>query len=377
MIPLTPSQVSQLLTDACVQIEQSHNNAWIDISRNNIARRQWEPRFVAYLCGAMVDVAKCWRPTLQVVDPSLRLSVSAVFTHQTPCVKWQTGRCELADLLIAFIDRTKSSPTGAAILVQAKQSDTGTVTLIKKYEKTQFDLLSRRPVFDVDQKSAPCAVNIGGNTPDVALLYGLTPPDTNTPSRPSWPTHRWNTGNQLATVTPAYNVHAGTCLADTLVDILEGNQGWAFALPPTGKNWTHFSVPANRDDWSMLINFLLEKTFSTPLTSLQHAIRGPDRGAEYPLYFQGQTPGGNTMFLLVSIPLDIGDSIPLSWILRNPVQDTGWFQATNSPLAELGGGRVGGGGTGDGDTDEPASENGPISAIVFEFIGKKRGESSQ
>ena len=110
----------------------------------------------------MKDVAAAWRPALQTSHPGLQLNLSCVFTHQTPYVNWANShagfprhRCELADLLIVFLDKKAAQPGGIATLIQAKQSDTGSVSLTNKSEKLQFDLLSSRPIFNVEGKAAP------------------------------------------------------------------------------------------------------------------------------------------------------------------------------------------------------------------------------
>ena len=161
MIPLSPATASTLIGDACDEIRHAHNKMWADINSKGVARPQWEPRFVAALCVCMGNVAATWKTTLLSAHPGHSVSVSAVFTHQTPQVEWPIGsptrRCELADLLIAFIDRPAAK--GFATLIQAKQSDSNSVTLSSTSEKTQYDLLSGRPVFDVVAKSAPASVN--------------------------------------------------------------------------------------------------------------------------------------------------------------------------------------------------------------------------
>ena len=106
MITLNTAQSAQFESDACTEIDNSHDLGWKDISSHSIPRPQWEPRFVAYLCAAMRDVARAWRPRIKHIHPGLSLRVSAVFTHQSPYVKWASRRCELADLLVAFIDKT-------------------------------------------------------------------------------------------------------------------------------------------------------------------------------------------------------------------------------------------------------------------------------
>jgi hypothetical protein len=242
------------------------------------------------------------------------------------------------------------------------------VTLRNRSEKTQFDLLSRRPVFDVDQTVAPTSVDLSGRWPDVALTYGLAPPASHPGPTPVWANHRWTIGNNLAQLASAYSVTASSCIADTLVDSLMGRCGWVFDLPPPGKSWMHFSGPQLRDDWSLIINFLIETTFAKPLASLQSAIGGGTRGSDHPMYLQGRNPNGETVFLMTT-PLESPQFAhrPLNWV---PVSDAlagDWFPVSNSPLLELRSNGRGDGGGGRDDAPGPPRENGPISAVVFEL----------
>lgn len=191
MLSLTQADALKLSSDACDEIRGFHEKAWIRVRGWSPRRRpQWEPCFVAHLCASMGDVARRWRYTLRTSHPGLQLTLSVVFTHQSPYVKWtsNTGpkRCELADLLVAFIDRTAAQPRGIATVIQAKQSDTGSVKLTTSSEQKQFELLSERPTFDVDDQAGPRSVDLSRKARDVALLYGLTPPDS-PPAAPRWP----------------------------------------------------------------------------------------------------------------------------------------------------------------------------------------------
>jgi hypothetical protein len=178
MIPLTSAQTAQFAFNACTELEQSHDVAWNRISSQRVTRSQWEAWFVAHVCAAMSDIARRWKPHIAQINPSLKLSVSSVFTHQSPYVKWPTGRCELSDLMIAFIDRRTSPGSGFATLIQAKQGDHNPANLTSHSEKQQFHLLSARPTFDVDANSAPKQITLPASRSghDLAILYGVNPP---------------------------------------------------------------------------------------------------------------------------------------------------------------------------------------------------------
>ncbi len=361
MLALSASTVKTLTSATCASLQIAHANGWGDILKNGRKRASWEPQMVAHLCAGMAGVAAAWRGTLGSIHPGIRLDLTSVFTHQTPKVDYYpksggTKTCELADLLFAVIDRRKSAKsfgTGVAALVQAKLSDSCAVTLTKT-EKTQFDLLARRDPFDVLSSGvAPLNVDLAAYTPDKSLLYGLAPPDKVTPPLTSG--HLWTTKDQLSSVTP-YTVSASKCMAETLVDLLQSKCGSGFTLSPTTPpGWSYFSSVGHRDDWSMLINYLLEHTFGLPLIQLSHAGRTPVRGTHHAIFMNGRSPQMNPAFFLFDgdpkAPRDLNQA-------RKRVPEGFW------PL--------GSSDSGDGGSHSPLLVNdqfsgGPISVIVFEI----------
>jgi hypothetical protein len=377
MITLAPVQISAFVLDACTQIGNSHNDAWVDITSGKLSRSQYEAQFVARLCAGAKNIASSWRPRIRSINSSLRLNFASVFTHQSPYVRWPINhRCELSDLLVAIIDRTTKAGTGMAVLIQAKQSDTGSSLLSTHSEKEQFDLLSSRPTFDVDARSAPVAVDLTSYGPDNALMYGLTPPDA-TPAIPStWSIHRWDTADHLRGIASKYHVSAKTCLADGLVEQLQSLRGWNFNLPPAKKDWTYFSGGAAKDDWSALINYLLEVTFFKPLKQLRNpAGSPPDRGLNEPLYLIGRAPSGVPMFAVMDYDDDTAEE-PLDWIAPSHSvypEQVEWYQTDSIPWLMLGGEDATGGGGGRRAEAGPSPESGPISAIVFEIGNGQEG----
>ena len=136
----------------------------------------------------------------------------------------------------------------------------------------------------------------------------------------------------------SYSVTLSTCLATTLVHQLRGSAGWDFALPPSGSGWQHFAAASGRDDWAMVINYLLEVTFAKPLKTFRSVIGTPGRGLSAPLFLQSRSPAGKTMFFYTDAGEDSDTAPgPLAWIAGSD-EGPEWFPVHNSPLSELGGG---------------------------------------
>jgi hypothetical protein len=371
-----------LQKDACAEIQRWHDIGWHKIwppgaAKETVGRSQWEAYLAAHLCSSMVDVAAKWRPVVHAHNPSLRLSVSSVFTHQTPMVVWppsgyaRLGRCELADLLVCFIDRTRIPQAGSAILIQAKQSDTTSVKLSAPNERKQFELLSVRPPFRIDRKVglAPQSVDLGPIASDTALMYGLNEPDSNPPSG-HFRACRWQTADGLGSVKGVYAVTSTTCMAQTLVDLVHGRVGWDFELPPNGANWSHFTAPAYKDDWSTLVNYLLEDTFlrRTKYVSLVGANARGFRGNDQMMCIVHMDGDEKFYHVFAGVDDAITGPAPLDWLAHTethahtvaywdgPRSAEFWPPPSNRSTRADG---------------EP--EDGPISAIVFEV---SEGESN-
>ncbi len=370
-IKVTGRVASRLHALACDKITQSHLAALNEINAKSVKPSQWEAKFVAHLCKAMADVAKVWGSELAAAKTGAGVSMATVFTHQSPYVKWKNGminkRCELADVLLAIIDRRANTPTGVAILVQAKLSSTGNVRLSSKSEKNQFDLFSTRPKFDLVSALAPTGIDLSGLSPDSALLYGLTGPSVAAlPSNFSWP-HFWLTADDLHRSAGTYAVSGEDCLAFTLVGMLLGNFGWGFALPPKGSDWTKLAAASPRDDWSTLINYLLAQTFSKPLSAAQSVSMGRlRRGQEDIVHLASKNPAGQRMFFIGNGMADSATSQYLGGGFDNDNEDWEVVSPDNGHAFD------GGDDSTDGGeqlvTDVPP-EGGPLSAILFEVGG--------
>jgi hypothetical protein len=250
----------ELLAEAAIM--HQHNIAVTEDVNRTVA--VGEPMFVAHLCKALTAMASGWRSQLMTIDPDARLSITSIFTHQKPYVLFPSGnaspgRCELADLAVVLIDRSNPAQVvSRCLFVQAKRVDTQQVTFHKQEDLSQLALYTKRPTFDVARKNAPMGINFPASPPDNVLNYGLTPPARakSGPVGAGWSNTRWMLAQKLLGHTTQQLT--GTCpLQTTLVDLLEGSAGWAFDLATANQDWTAFS---GRDNWSALINFILEDT---------------------------------------------------------------------------------------------------------------------
>jgi hypothetical protein len=375
MIRFSSTLAAELREHAYMATSAAYHDAEALIAKHKAATSQREAWHVAQLCASVRQLANSWRGAIAAEVPRTTLSMSSVFTHQKPYVKWThsragRSRCELADLLIAVIDRRAAPAKGVAILVQAKNAEGGRVHLKTTSEITQFELLSQRPTFDVDASPGPTKVDLRRYSPDAALLYGLA--DQSPHFLGAWGSPlssyilrgTWLTKDSLGRLpaTPSPLVIASESLASVLVDLLRGACGWEFELPPGGHDWSHFAVFPKRDDWSMLINFLLEDTFKGSMSPrLAIPVGQGIRGKEEQLFFSAMAPRTDSMFLITD-----GYSH-----LRQFATATGG--GTDTPqwrLASFDNWGGDGGGPGQTDTGENAPEGGPISALIIELGSK-------
>ena len=267
-----------------------------------------------------------------------------------------------------MIDRRSGEPKGYAVLIQAKLSTSGPVTLSTCSEKTQYDLLTTRPVFNVDAAASPKMVDLSVYAPDSALMYGMA---TNAPLSPlgHYPywhpcsPSTWVVADDLSQCAKQYTVFPEDCLSSVLVGMLQGNFGWQFNLPPTGKDWQHFSGITPRDCWSELISYLLKDTFGKIL-SRKHSIAAgqTNRGRDDVLCLVSKAPGNGTMFLMVD---GFNHSYMQSTFGADEAISGDWRKIDPAKLMAGDGGM---GGFDPGKSDE--RHNGPISAVVFE-VGRE------
>ncbi len=270
-------------------ILRQHNIAVVEDA--NRAVTVGEPMFVARLCKALTDMASDWRSQLMTTYPGACLSITSIFTHQKPYVHFPSGvatpnHCELADLAVVLIDRSKPDQVASRCLfVQAKRVDAPLVTLLDPGDLRQLAFYTNRPTFDVARQNAPVGINFPLPHPDNALNYGLTPPATakSGPVGAGWANTRWMLAqNLLGHAT--HQLTGNRSLQAALVDLLEGSAGWAFNLAAANQDWTAFS---GSDNWSALVNFILEDTASALAPSYARRLniaRGYGEQAMFELY---------------------------------------------------------------------------------------------
>lgn len=257
-----PHERAALELIAEAEILHQHNIAVFQDARRTVT--VGEPMFVARLCKALTAMASGWRSQLMTIDPAAQLSITSIFTHQKPYVRFPCGttnsvRCELADLAVVLIDRSNPSKIASrCFFVQAKREDAQQVTLQDQGDLLQLAFYTQRPTFDVARKNAPVGITFPAPTPDNALNYGLTPPATakSGPVGTGWANTRWMLVQNLQGH-GSYQLTCNRSLQAALVDLLEGSAGWSFDLASTNQDWTAFS---GSDNWSALINFILEDT---------------------------------------------------------------------------------------------------------------------
>jgi hypothetical protein len=357
MLALTSTLAAELRRACCREVHRA--------MRPLRAINPDEPVLVAALNESTVDYATAWRKILSRDYPQLTLSAAAVFTHQTPRVTYAGSQtCELADQLIAIVDRrnqTKDVPAiGRAMLMQVKKAEKGAAAIRTTGDLKQLQLLSERPLFSVTRPAnGPKDVDIKQLRPDSALFYALVGRGF-----PYWcdnrchPYLQWMVRDNLSefanTAANAVNVKSSENFAAVVVGMLQGMYGWEFKLPPLGNDWRYFSNTG--EHWSELISYLLTETFKKKYS--QRIIRiikadKENRGNESPLFFMG----GGTQRLAVT-----GHVSSLSVLSNDEISDqqVEWSQYTRRDS--------------DGDDIPPREGSefgeyspGPISAIVIEI----------
>lgn len=370
MTRITNTLASALRRHAYKATEAAYSAGQSGIANKSVAPSLYEAFHVAQLCASIHKMAFDWRQELSLAMPNVGLSLSSVFTHQRPYVKWPNRsstdpRCELADLLLVVIDRTGSHAINHAVLVQAKLSEFGCEILKDTGEQRQFDLFSQRPVFDLVRKDCPSQVNLKQYSPDSALMYGLASKySCNLAARPmKLPVaETWFAADDLGRV-KNYEIDKSGYLAAVLVGLIQGSYGWPFELSPRGEHWKYYEDLKRRDDWSMLINFLLEDTFSKPINrALQATVGQQARGQDSPLFL---VTGTNSMKPSFFVSSGFSQSSFTSQFEVSVTEGKDWVEGDLE-------GFFGGGGnwSRDANPEIDDSDGGPISSIVIELSRK-------
>ena len=158
-----------------------------------------EPEFVAaFVLGAAPQIAKDWTQILSSLG--VRLSLSAVYCHQSPMVTFdpvgsawplpvtpKPAKCELADLLIVHDEHQRGSLVRRqAVLIQTKKTSSVVVT---NPDPTQYHLYRDVPTFEIVPKNFERgARRFGAYPPNFkawrGLQYGLI--STANPSAATW-----------------------------------------------------------------------------------------------------------------------------------------------------------------------------------------------
>jgi hypothetical protein len=361
MLQLTSTIAAELREVCCHEV----NRSVAPLLRRNLN----EPVLVASLNQSTVRYATAWRKILSREFPDIALSAAAVFTHQTPRVTWKTGStshvasktCELADQLIAIIDRrnqTEDVPAvGRAMLLQVKKSEDGVAEIKTPGDLSQLQLLSERPLFSVTSPaSGPKDIDIKQLEPDSALFYAMV--GRGYPYQCyecCHPYQQWNVRDGLSQfANPSSNtipIESSASFAAVVVGMLQGVYGWEFKLFPDDQA-SNYYADKRRNDWSRLINFLLRTTFSKDLAkSIREGLRikSGQRGNETHLSFLASYDDSRIAV----------DGLPM--LLVSTSEQPGSESVGSFKLR---------GGDGDDPPDIPGNNeyhDGPISAILIEI----------
>ena len=197
----------------------------------------------------------------------LRVSIAAIFTHQTPMVQFPeptySNRCELADLCILATYNEPLGPTGGlgnSILIQAKNDFDSDSTPAQRelYEHAlRFDYY--RPAALVGAAPAPPPTRNLPPKPLPVLAYWEL--------RDRW----WIRGYPVTALLWAAHVLYGTRrrygFGSSLVDFLAGSAGYGFRRPAAAAR-----------DWSRIMFDLLSVTAEALVNRRSLNIRGAPRG---------------------------------------------------------------------------------------------------
>lgn len=242
-----------------------------------------ELKHIAAICHAMPKLVEKWNSLLNKNNQkqNLKIDVSSVFIDKSPIVSFQSQitssqkNCELADLLIAVVDKSGGKNEARAVLIQAKmQSNTSLVSSKPNSNQLEYELLSTRPDFFIVDGSKPRkrifpppvipGLKFGYNAVnDTAFQYGIID-DKNHDT--------WMNEFDLYQKIPPPTVGGTVDLSCILTNLFLGwGMGWNFQ---PSKNYHNNGT----DDWSDLINYLLNVTYGRLSNSMANTSNKGQRG---------------------------------------------------------------------------------------------------
>jgi hypothetical protein len=246
-----PERISRLQAGADGPIYKTHKQTRSWSERRNTSTRPPEEDYVAALIlQALPQIGKRWRPLFH--QWGMHVSLIGVFCHQTPRAKFKrNGKVEepeLADLLIVrrhtYLDKSVKQ---VAVLVQAKMSATGEVTLPSA--DPQLHLMTLWPEFEIVGRAAPATAFCLGRHQSQAIYAGISKETPYVENNVAWAGYcPWSM------MAPEQRSWVSEPLSAFLVRLLNFEAGREFFEPDsTGCHWT------------TLIHYLLKTTFALPL----------------------------------------------------------------------------------------------------------------
>lgn len=230
---------------------------WPFMPRNEVTAVQ------AVTMGGAAPLAAAWAHILRPLG--LLVTTDAVFCHSSPQVSFKHARgakppVELADLLVVVDVHAVGYISRRASLIQAKVAGRrGGISLGKRKERTQFDLMSRWPVFHF---TAGCYPTTRWNLHDIAS--------------PGWPRdsgryggihHSFRSWRQIDVANPLSTIGFPS-LGEEITNMAYGTAGRP-------------ARPAGGDPWSDLINVLLNTTYGIVYNSTPSLRRGQSSSSQF------------------------------------------------------------------------------------------------
>lgn len=245
-------QAGRLRAGAFSAIWHAHHATFCDswVLREG-GKRPPEEDFVAFfIIEGLPRLMNAWRPFFS--EWKIQLSLAGVFCHQTPKAEFTMGTQvvapELADLLIVRRHTDQSGQSRqVASLIQVKMSDNGDVSLLR--DDPQLYLLSQWPSFRIKGRNAPAKHFSVGKAERQAVYAAVSDTFSYPEDNLGWPDScSWGT------YLPVRKGSVEKSLASFLIDLLNFKEGREF-----------YDVGTTACDWSELIYYLLNTTFSMPM----------------------------------------------------------------------------------------------------------------